>query len=175
MLYACSQRLGAFVERLAVFRPDPIAASGVAAVAGGGGSPPGRVPATWLTTQMLGEATPVGRYAFVGHSRSLAFVRSTLASRLAHYGLADLDAATIRLSTPRRFTQEISRLIYETTTQTGLRFAGIRYSSRLGDDFANWAVFESDPAPMHVVAARAIDPSDPDLQEACELLGIELV
>jgi len=175
VLYACSQRVGAFAERLALFRPDPIASSGVAAVAGGGGSPPGRVPATWLTGQMLGEATPVGQYAFVGHSRSLAFVRSTLASRLAHYGLTDLDAATIRLSTPRRFTQEISRLIYETTALSGPRFSGIRYGSRLGDDFGNWAVFESDPAPVHVVAARAIDPGDADLQEALDLLGIAFV
>ena len=136
--------------------------------------PPGRVALSWLTGQILGEAVPTGDYAFVGHSRSLSFVRSILASRLAYYGLTDLDAATIRLSTPRRFTQEISRLIYGAPAPSGLPFAGIRYGSRLGDEFDNWAIFESDSPGIRDAGTRSIDWDDPDLEQALQLLDIEL-
>jgi hypothetical protein len=132
------------------------------------------VPAAWLRAQLLGEATLVGEYAFIGHSQSLAFVRSTLGDRLAQYRLADLDAATIRLSTPRRFTQEVSRLIYETPTLSGGRFGGIRYGSRLGDELDNWAIFESVPGPLRGGAAQPVDPGDPDLRGALDLLGLEI-
>lgn len=142
---------------------------------GGGGLPPGRLPIAWLRGQMLGEAAPSGEYAFVGHSRSLAFVRSSLAARLTDLGLADLDAATIRLSTPRRFTQELSRLVYVTTTSLVQPFAGIRYGSRLGDELDNWAIFELQPTNIHAVAAHQLDPDDPDLVQALELLDIRLV
>ncbi|MBM2812699.1 MAG: hypothetical protein HW416_3458 [Chloroflexi bacterium] len=123
---------------------------------------------------MLGEAVPNGEYAHLGHSRSLAFVRTTLAARLVAYGVTDLDAATIRLSTPRRLTQEISRKVYEATAPSGSRFAGIRYASRLGDEFDNWAIFEATPAVFQIIGVRPIDPLDPDLLEALDILEIEL-
>jgi hypothetical protein len=173
--YACSQPVGAYLEKLAPFRPDLIAASGIGSIAGGGtGSPPGKLPASWLKGQMLGEAAPNGEYAHLGHSRSLAFVRTTMATRLITYGITDLDAATIRLSTLRRLTQEISRDVYDATGPSGSRFAGIRYASRLGDELANWAIFESTPSAIQIIAVRPIDLLDPDLLEALDILGIEL-
>lgn len=175
VLYACSQRLGAIMERLAPFRPHLIVSLGMRSVTGGGVSIPGRVPTAWLQRQIIGEAVLTGDYAYVGHSRSLAFVRSAMARRLQYYGLTDLDAATVRLSTPRPFTQEISRLVYEATSSPLGRYAGIRYGSRLGDEFDNWAVFESTGAAAHVIDARPITADDPDVTEALHLLRIGLV
>ena len=91
----------------------------------------------------MGTATAVGSFADVGHSRSLEHLRTRLAARLIHYGFEDLDAATIRMSAPRRFTQEISRHVYECSHPDGERaYAGIRYASRLGDEVYNWAICE---------------------------------
>lgn len=124
---------------------------------------------------MLGEAVPTGEFAYIGHSRSLAFVRSTLLTRIGRYGLTELDAATIRLSTPRRLTQEISRLIYETAAESSRRFSGIRYGSRLGDEFDNWAIFETADANIDIVGTQSVVSDDPDLLAALDLLGVELV
>lgn len=174
VLYACSDRLGALLERLAQFRPELPLSSDITSVIGGGGAAPGRLPAAWLEQQTVSEARLTGDYAYVGHSRSLAFIRSSMATRVREHGWADLDAATIRLSTPRRFTQEISRAVYEAVTAPSGRFAGIRYGSRLGDEFDNWAVFESTPATFEVVDVRRLTPDDIDLQEALRLLDVEL-
>lgn len=121
---------------------------------------------SWLDGLRLGEAAPRGDYAYVGHSSSLAFIRRSWGRNLTRFGLSDFDAATIRLSVPRRLTQEISRMVYETVTISGTRPAGIRYGSRLGDEFENWAVFETDPPSFRAVDARPISPGDPDLAEA---------
>ena len=42
-----------------------------------------------------------------------------MAGRLIHYGVGDLDAAAIRLSAPRRFTQEISNHTYKLSAADG--------------------------------------------------------
>jgi hypothetical protein len=175
VLYASSQRLGAFVETLSRFRPDPEVVAGLAEIEGEDDSvlPPGHFPRSWLTERMVGEGTLEGRYADVGHSRSLSHLRKALAARVLHYRLGDLDAATIRLSAPRRFTQEVSRLIYECTQpDESQQFAGVRYLSRLGDEFENWAVFE--PGHPTEMATSSIPGDDPDFAAAIERLGLTL-
>jgi hypothetical protein len=177
VLYACSQRLGAFVETLSRFRPDPDVVAGLAQIEEEDddppAQPPGHLPKTWLAGRVMGEAILEGRYADVGHSRSLSYLRQALAARLVHYGLVDLDGATIRLSAPRRFTQETSRLVYECTGPGDRQqFGGVRYASRLGDEFENWAIFEpghpSDPT------AAPIRGDDPDFVAAVQRLGLTL-
>ena len=90
-----------------------------------------------------------------------------------------LDAATVRLSAPRRFTQEVSRYVYEQSTAEGARrFAGITYLSKLGDEFRNWALFEpaGEEIPLTEEAAPLpIEADDPELNRALELLGVRLV
>lgn len=118
VLYACSQRVGAFVETLARFRPD------------------------------------------------LEVVAA----------LAEIDAATIRRSAPRGFTQDASRVAYEWRDEDG-SLAGIRYGSRLGDDFVNWAIFEPAPeaeSPFLDASSSAFDADDHDLAAALGLLGLQL-
>ena len=174
VLYACSQRLGAFVEVLARFRPDPAVVAGLAEIEGDDvheGLPPGCIPRSWIEARSIGEGVLEGAYADIGHSRSLGYLREALAARVVHHQLEDLDAATIRLRVPRRFTQEVSRFVYECSDERGGRqFDGIRYGSRLGDEFENWAIFE--PAQPTNASAHPVGPEDPDLRAALERLRI---
>jgi RES domain len=172
VIYASSQRRGAFLETLARFRPDPhVLAARIAA------DPrdehfettsPGTVPAAWLSARLLGTAHADGISVDLGDSHSLAFLRERMAARILHYGLDDFDAAAIRLRAPRPFTQEISRLVYERPEG----FAGIRYGSRLGDDVSNWALFE--PVELRDTSAEPIGPDDEDLRAVVQLFGVEL-
>jgi hypothetical protein len=59
VLYACSQRLGAFVETLSRFRPDPEVVAGLSEIEGEDAPalPPGHVPRAWLDGRLMGEAT----------------------------------------------------------------------------------------------------------------------
>jgi RES domain len=180
VLYAASDRLGAFIEVLARFRPDPQVEQGIADVAGedDGALPPGRLPASWLKDRRHGEATVGGSFVEIGHSESLAVLRSDLAARVIHYSLKDLDAAAIRLSAPRRFTQEISRYVQEQTGSSGPKFAGISYLSRLGDELRLWAIFEPTVAVTDLLGApriKSISHDDPDFRRALEINRIELI
>jgi hypothetical protein len=58
------------------------------------------------------------------------------------------------------------------------RSAGIRYGSRLGDQFINWAIFEPPPggeSPLEAADSKAIEADDADLVEALRLLDLDLV
>jgi hypothetical protein len=121
----------------------------------------------------VGTATVVGQFADVGHSRSIEHLRSRLAARLIHYGLDDLDGATIRMTAPRAFTQEVSRLVYECSDAAGdPAYGGIRYLSRLGDDIHNWAIFE--PAKFSDANEHELNADDPDLREVLTRFSLRL-
>jgi hypothetical protein len=169
VLYASSQRLGVFLETLARFRPDLEVLAELDRIDGDDESPPA-VPRTWLEGRMIGEATVDGLFVDIGDTPSLATLRAALAASAIHHGLNEIDAATIRLSAPRAFTQQVSRYAYEQGS-----FAGIRYRSRLGDDLVNWAIFEPAPggaSPVVETTSAAIAADDPDLRAALELLGL---
>ncbi|MGD0456088.1 MAG: RES family NAD+ phosphorylase [Solirubrobacteraceae bacterium] len=177
VLYASTRRVGAFVETLARFRPDLSVVAGLGAIEGDEDAPPpGVVPLRWLEGRRLGETIAGGNFVDVGDASSLATLRLHLAGRAIHYGLSEIDAATIRLDAPRRFTQEISRLVYEWHENHG-GCAGICYRSRLGDQFVNWAIFEPPPdtgLDLPQTSSHEIEARDPDLREALRLLGLEL-
>jgi hypothetical protein len=124
----------------------------------------------------MGQAVVGGRFVDIGDASSLVTLRAHLAARAIHYGLSEIDAAAVRLSAPRRFTQEVSRLIYEWREEHG-GFAGICYRSRLGDQFTNWAIFEPPPAAQPALegeSAEEVESDDRDLLEALQLLGLQL-
>jgi hypothetical protein len=171
VLYASSQRVGAFLETLARFRPDLELLAELDRIEGDD-EPPPAVPRTWLEGRLIGEAIVNGSFVDIGDTASLATLRTALAAHAIHHGLDEIDAATIRLRAPRGFTQQVSRYVYEEGS-----FAGIRYRSRLGDDVANWAIFEPAPAavsPLMTTTSAAIQAEDPDLRAALELLGLAL-
>jgi hypothetical protein len=171
VLYASSQRIGAFLETLARFRPDLEVLAELERIDGDDESPPA-VPRAWLDNRLLGEAKVEGRFVDVGDTSSLATLRTALAASAIRYGLDEIDAATIRLRAPRAFTQQVSRLVYEQGP-----FAGIRYRSRLGDDVLNWAIFEpapDAPSPFGATTSTEVEADDPDLRAALGLLGLAL-
>jgi len=178
VVYASSSKLGALVEVLARFRPDPHVVAGLQEIKGEGPSAlsSGRLPRSWIEGRRIGTASLRGVYADVGHSDSLAVLRTALAARLVHHDLKDLDASSIRLTVPRRFTQEISRYVYERTEPHGDRsFSGIAYLSRLGDDLRNWAIFEPVERGGGVLQDPEVSPlasDDPDLHQALNILGV---
>jgi hypothetical protein len=109
VLYACSQRVGAFVETLARFRPDLRLRQELAQIDGPHDVPlAGVVPWSWLSKRSSGEATVSGRFADVGTANSLATLRQALAGTAIRHGFSDVDGATIRLSAPRPFTQAVA-------------------------------------------------------------------
>jgi hypothetical protein len=177
VLYASSQRIGAFLETLARFRADPaLLAESIAGDPRDSGYPApvaGLVPRAWARGRRLGTARLAGTFCDIGHSASLAVLRSSLANRLVHYGLEDLDAGELRLRAPRRFTQELSRFVYEASDDGERAFDGIRYRSRLGDEIDNWAIFE--PARLDECVTEAIAADDPDLLAVAGRFGLTLV
>jgi hypothetical protein len=178
VLYATSQRVGAFVETLARYRTDPAVVAEYEEIAiepeDADRYPtiaPGVVPADWCSSRTIGTARHDGLFADIAHSSSLADLRVALASRLVHFGLDDLEAGDVRRRAPRAFTQEISRYVFERgVTEEGERLLGVRYLSRLGDDIENWAIFEgSDP---YDKVSEEIVRDDPDLLAALRTLDL---
>lgn len=176
VLYASSEPLGAYLETLARFRPDPLVVAAIADIDEDPGFPTlttGLVPAGWCTGRRIGAARHAGPFADVGNSDSIAHLRSALLPRIVHHGLDDLDAGDLRRRAPRRFTQEVSRYVFEhgrAADETPL--TGIRYASRLGDELANWAIFEgSEP---HAQTSAPIKADDPNLLRALGMYGLEL-
>jgi len=171
VLYACSQRVGAFLETLARFRPDLEVLAELDRI-DGEDEPPAAVPRTWLDARVIGEANVEGRFVDIGDTTSLATLRTALAAGAIHHGLDEIDAATIRLRAPRAFTQQVSRYVYEQGS-----FVGIRYRSRFGDDLLNWAIFEPGAdgrSPLAGTSSARIEADDPDLRGALDLLGLTL-
>jgi hypothetical protein len=170
VLYASSQREGAFAETLARFRVDLHVAAEQEAIDGDpedAGYPEplagGVVPAEWIETRLLGTARHSGGFVDLGHSDSLAHLRTVLADRVLHHGLDDLDAGDIRRRAPRRLTQEISRYLFEHgRDDQSAAVAGVRYLSRLGDDLVNWAIFE--PNEPSKATGEPIDRNDEALR-----------
>jgi hypothetical protein len=150
VLYASRDRLGAFLEVLAQFRPDlHLLAECEGILENDDGAPattpPGRIAAGWRAGRLLGHGISDGVRAplvVVGGAASLSTLRSELAAVALECGVDDLDAAAIRLSAPRRFTQSVSRFVYEHAQEDGSPYAGIFYLSRFGDELANCAIFE---------------------------------
>jgi hypothetical protein len=178
VLYAGRPRLGAFAETLARFRPDLELAAECALIAADPRDADfapalgaGVVPVEWCATRVIGAARHGGAFADVGHSESLAALRSALAARALHYGFDDLDAGDLRRRVPRAFTQEISRHVFvHGRDPDGRPLAGLRYESRLGDELVNWAIFETEPPAE--AASEPVDAEDPDLRAVFARFGL---
>lgn len=178
VLYASSTRFGALLETLSRFRPDLEVVAQLASIRGQGAPlPAGTVPVEWFANRVMGAAQLHGACVDIGAAKSLAVLRSRMAARAIHYGIPEVDASAIRLVSPRAFTQEISRLVYECQPEGDVPFAGIRYASRLDDATLNWAVFEPGPGadpPLTPLRAQPLHPKEPDVQRALAVLGLRL-
>jgi hypothetical protein len=176
VLYASTQRVATFVECLAYYRADIELVAELQAIVGDERDEeppaPGAVPADWVEQRCVGRAELVGDYADVGHHESLAELRTSLAARVVHHGLHDLDAAALRLSAPRAFTQDVSRYVFGQTADGERRWNGLAYLSKHGDDLQNWAIFE--PAHPEVIDVTEFNRDDADLAAALALHGLRI-
>ena len=170
--YAAGQKRGAFLETLARFRADPQLLAELAEIDDDPEyptAPPSTVPSEWLHTRCVGIAQADSLlFVDISHSQSLAHLRHHLAHRLVHFGLDDLDGCDIRKRTPRALTQEVSRYVFEQPEA----FAGIRYLSRLGDELANWGIFEGSELDEVIEDNETIERDDPDLVGALHTLNL---
>jgi hypothetical protein len=158
VLYASSSRLGCFLETLARFRVDVALQAALAEISGPDDYVPlGVVPREWRDGRAIGAADAAGVFAAIGTAESLATLRGALAATVVGHGLDDLDAAAIRVSLPRAFTQAVSRYVYDSG-----RFDGVCYRSRYGDDIENWAVFEPFTALHPRSPFQPVELMDPD-------------
>jgi hypothetical protein len=169
VLYAGTERFACFAETLARFRPNLALLAELRTIDGADDFVPfSTVPADWLAARCMGSARVGGEFVDVFHSDSITFLRRTLGAACVQLGYGELDAATLRLTAPRHFTQLVSRTIYN----LGI-YGGIRYASKFGDNLELWAIFEPfeiTPGPVEKVA-----PDDPDLRKALDLHGLRLV
>ena len=124
----------------------------------------------------MGVAELIGTYADIGAAASLSLVCARLAGRAIHHGLTDIAAAAIRLTAPRGFTQEVSRLIYECRTAGAEPLAGIRYLSprRRYIQLGRLRAASDLPEPLHVLDAEPVQPDDPHVIHALAVLGLRV-
>lgn len=180
VLYASLGRFGALCETLASLRPSLEVRSAVEALALGGEpvpQPEASLPTQWRDGRVAGAATLDARLANLGDSSTIAWLRDTLGTTVNRLGLADFDAATLRLSAPRYVTQLVGRALFEQADRDGSpMFAGLAYRSRYGDDITNVALFErpGGDLPLSDFANAPIEADDPDLVRVAELFGLEL-
>lgn len=179
VLYTSGSRLGAYLEALGDFRPDLLVVQGLAEIKENDREAPqtipaGRLPSGWRAARIMGKGLSDGirsPLVDVGSTRTLATLRKSLAAEARRLGVVDVDAASIRESVDRRFTQIVSRFIYEQP----MLYAGVYYLSRYGDDVADYAVFERSESPQFPVThveRSGIELDDEDFQQACKLHGI---
>jgi hypothetical protein len=182
VLYASSQRAGAFVETLARYRVDLALLAELDQIAlddpADSPIPAGTVPHEWASERRIGKAVLKGDFADVTHPRSLTYLRGFLAAWLVARGITDLDAGTIR-TVERPVTQRMSRVIYECTVDGRRAYEGVYYRSRLGDLYENWGVFDTDvsgvTSPLSALDhGDEIHVGDADFAEALTFLDLKL-
>lgn len=169
-LYTAENRRGAYLEKLAWMRPDLTTIAQEQAMEGAPTErPPDVLPASLMAS--LGVATlrvervPKQRFLDFRHAATWGRLREELAGQLAVLGLADLDASHV-LSAKRDFTQAVAGWAFEQG------FNGVVYQSRYDLRVTNWALFE--PLHTRVLIADPLDPLDPELLEALDLLKLRL-
>jgi RES domain len=170
VLYASSSRLGCFVECLAHFRSDPDKL-GFAELKDkfGNSFPEGSVPPIWCRDRFVQIAQVAGSFADIAGSEWLARLLKNFPENLRQ-GLIYpwLDQSTIYQDKSRAITQWISRFVFDSAEN----LAGIYYTSKLGSNFSNWAVFEERAKISNLGPPQAVTESDADLLSACRLLGL---
>jgi len=177
VLYGAAERLAAFIEVLAPFRPVEDVRKRLDAIQERDPRdvPPGVLPGSWTRPRTIGRAVVTGTFADITHAESIAYLRGAMAAEVDRLGVSDITAAMLK-GQDRDFTRAVSRHVFKLTTDGRPSFAGIQYRSRHGDNYDLWAVFErqetSNVFPLGQPEWIRVD--DADLKEACEMLGLQL-
>ncbi len=178
VVYAATQRDGAFAETIAHFRPDLEALAALAAIQGGAGEPQpltGVVSVRWRQLRGVGRLLldPALHFVDVTHPDTLAEMRTCFASLSVAHGHRDIDLSTIT-SGDRRLTQRVARHVYEQTDADGRpAFAGLRYVSRHRGAWECWALF-ADRLVGERMPVQAVRAEDAGLVAAARHLGLTI-
>ena len=87
-----------------------------------------------------------------------------LGVQAAALGVADVDAASLTLPSPRAFTQQVATWV----SRQPVNPTGIRFGSRHSDDLTLWAVFEQahdDDRTSNTLTDQRVEPLDTRLPE----------
>lgn len=152
VLYCATEREAAFAEVTARFRQRPRLNDALSRIdddeetitdALAGAVDPdypdhGLLEYDWLQRRRLGSTRISTQRSIidVSHADTLAHLNEQIVPLLHGFGIEELDLSSITRSSPRILTQLAARYMY----QQG--FAGIRYVSRLGNNWECWALFE---------------------------------
>ncbi|MGA8365517.1 MAG: RES domain-containing protein [Solirubrobacteraceae bacterium] len=165
---------GCYGETLARFRPD----LGLITIAREEGFMAlGEVPADWRHRRLAVRATPTPsdvvpatRFLDIEAAATRAVLRGELGELLAFHSYSDLDIPTVR-GGDRRITRWIGRWAYEQRDENGrMKFAGIRYLSRLSSDWECWALFED--VALNEQERRTVARNDEALARIADLYGL---
>jgi hypothetical protein len=188
-IYCATQRIAAFAETVAHFRPSIALLAHLAAVeddesledALAGAIDPrnpsrGLIPADWRLRRRVGRTRldPSLRFVDIAAAQSVQHLRLALAPLASELRLIDIDLSSLT-SQQRRFTQACARYVYAQTDEHGLPlFAGIRYPSRFSDKWECWAVFDDRlrHAPGFPALPESIFADDPDLVRVASMFGL---
>ena len=127
----------------------------------------GLVEAAWRIKRVMGHTILERGLQFVdlGSARTLQQLRASFGDWAPDIAPRDVDQSLV-MGPSRETTQRIARYIYEQTDEAGVpRFAGIRYISRLDQDWECWALFSDRirHIPGMPGIPKTIFPDDPDL------------
>ena len=135
----------------------------------------GSVPREWRDRRSdVRVRLRTDRYAYldVEHPETLEFLRGQLALGLASLGLDDLNLGTVR-GPDRRVTRLISSWAWTAADDQGNpMYNGIRYVSKLDNDWECWAVFED--AEMDVADTKPITLDMPELIEVANRYSLRM-
>jgi hypothetical protein len=180
-LYVGSSALACYLEVLAVFRADPVAARDLDDIAVDDAADryptvrPGELPRAWCESRLICSAELSGCFVLIGHYETLPTLRRQFLPAAKECGLQDLDAAAIRDSSHRGLTQAMSAWVYTLSTPDGEPTTGIQFDSRHGDQLTLWAIYErsastaSPPEITNYSETLDITEQDPDLTEAMRI------
>ena len=175
--YFATKLEGCFGETLARFRPDPELARVVGDEwADLGFMNVGDIPADWRQRRTAVKVVlPKGQPQFpdglpfldIEALETREAIRPHFGELLAFHGYPDLDVPVVR-GHDRRITRYISQWTWEQQDDEADLpiYAGIRYLSRLNNDWELWAVF--DDVELEVRVQKPILRNDPDLQSVAK-------
>lgn len=178
--YVGAHPLACYLEVLAPFRPDPELQAAMQAIESDDEQDdhstvePGTLDLRWCDNRMLCTARLTGDFALPGDCETLPTLREKFLTVSRELGVVDVDAAAVRLGTPRALTQSIAAWFYGIVGPAGERIHGVQYESRHGDHLVLWSIFErgegnSPPEISDRLPPQAVHPEDASLAEAMRI------
>jgi RES domain len=179
VLYCATRRAGAYGETIAPYRKNPRLRAELEEIADDEPLDPelegGIVPKEFRSSRVIGTTRLYdgSLFANVADGRTMTILRTELWNWVVELGLPDFDLSAAT-SKKRRLTQKTARYVYELADEGHTHFNGIRYPSRLHEGWELWAIFHDRMEHSPVEVAGVIEEDDPELQEAANVLGINI-